>query len=294
MRDALSVYRSLVARGAAPALTWYGGDGRIELSGRVAANHLAKICGYLLDEIWLTPGQALHLDLPAHWKQVLWGLGGLLAGATVTCRGDAAPSASGYATEGAGCASGIDARRGSADGDSAGGQAPACVLVTDGPDSRAAQAAQDVLALDLGPLAMAWSGPALPAGVHDAAAEVMGSPDDLADELGFLSSLAPPCAGVYVGGLLAKEVKRSLVELEAGAPTEEDDFVALGYVEELLHQLASFLHRCGELLATVRYFEDRQACACIVEDCGGSVLDHTFVQDGWSGREIVLLHKSSI
>ena len=141
MRDALSVYRSLVARGAAPALTWYGGDGRIELSGRVAANHLAKICGYLLDEIWLTPGQALHLDLPAHWKQVLWGLGGLLAGATVTCRGDAAPSASGYATEGAGCASGIDARRGSADGDSAGGQAPACVLVTDGPDSRAAQAA---------------------------------------------------------------------------------------------------------------------------------------------------------
>lgn len=51
MRDALSVYRSLVARGAAPALTWYGGDGRIELSGRVAANHLAKICGYLLDEI---------------------------------------------------------------------------------------------------------------------------------------------------------------------------------------------------------------------------------------------------
>ena len=179
MRDALSVYRSLVARGAAPALTWYGGDGRIELSGRVAANHLAKICGYLLDEIWLTPGQALHLDLPAHWKQVLWGLGGLLAGATVTCRGDAAPSASGYATEGAGCASGIDARRGSADGDSAGGQAPACVLVTDGPDSRAAQAAQDVLALDLGPLAMAWSGPALPAGVHDAAAEVMGSPDDL-------------------------------------------------------------------------------------------------------------------
>mgnify|MGYP000849954262 FL=1 len=182
MRDALSVYRSLVARGAAPALTWYGGDGRIELSGRVAANHLAKICGYLLDEIWLTPGQALHLDLPAHWKQVLWGLGGLLAGATVTCRGDAAPSASGYATEGVGCASGIDARRGSADGDSAGGQAPACVLVTDGPDSRAAQAAQDVLALDLGPLAMAWSGPALPAGVHDAAAEVMGSPDDLADE----------------------------------------------------------------------------------------------------------------
>ena len=173
MRDAPSV---------APALTWYGGDGRIELSGRVAANHLAKICGYLLDEIWLTPGQALHLDLPAHWKQVLWGLGGLLAGATVTCRGDAAPSASGYATEGAGCASGIDARRGSADGDSAGGQAPACVLVTDGPDSRAAQAAQDVLALDLGPLAMAWSGPALPAGVHDAAAEVMGSPDDLADE----------------------------------------------------------------------------------------------------------------
>lgn len=182
MRDALSVYRSLVARGAAPALTWYGGDGRIELSGRVAANHLAKICGYLLDEIWLTPGQALHLDLPAHWKQVLWGLGGLLAGATVTCRGDAAPSASGHATKGAGCASGIDARRGSADGDSAGGQAPACVLVTDGPDSRAAQAAQDVLALDLGPLAMAWSGPALPAGVHDAAAEVMGSPDDLADE----------------------------------------------------------------------------------------------------------------
>jgi len=114
----------------------------MELSGKVVANHLAKIAGYLCDEIWLEESETVVLALPAHWKQVLWGLGAMLAGGQVEV---------GSARE-------------------------AAVAITDTPEG---VQAREVLALDLGPLALSWTGQPLPATVHDASAEVMGSPDVL-------------------------------------------------------------------------------------------------------------------
>lgn len=156
MTSALDLYNALVARGTQPALTWYGDDGRMELSGKVAANHMAKIAGYLADEVWLDEGASLVLDLPAYWKTCLWGLGGMLAGLSVTVGG-------GAGADGAIVTS-----------NPASAQAPG---VTAGTAGDAA-----VIALDLGPLALSWTGAPLPAGTFDGSAEVMGSPDQLMDD----------------------------------------------------------------------------------------------------------------
>ncbi|MGO3085807.1 TIGR03089 family protein [Ancrocorticia populi] len=144
--NSLDVYQALVNRGTAPALTWYGPDGRMELSGKVAANHMAKIAGYLADEVWLDEGASLLLDLPSHWKTCLWGLGGMLAGLEVEVGGAA--------------------------------DIPDAVL-TNRPES--APDADNTIALDLGPLALSWMGDPLAPGIFDGSAEVMGSPDQLMD-----------------------------------------------------------------------------------------------------------------
>ncbi|MGO1590570.1 MAG: TIGR03089 family protein [Ancrocorticia sp.] len=189
MTSALDLYNALVARGTQPALTWYGDDGRMELSAKVAANHMAKIAGYLADEVWLDEGASLVLDLPAHWKTCLWGLGAMLAGLKVTVGGG----------EGGDCA-GTDgtARGAAASGHTAsfpvdrqliGSATSADAIVTSNPASAQAPGvtagtAGDaaVIALDLGPLALSWTGAPLPAGTFDGSAEVMGSPDQLMDD----------------------------------------------------------------------------------------------------------------
>lgn len=128
MMDALHLYRALERRGTSPALTWYSAEGRVELSGRVAANHLAKIAGYLLEDVWIEPGTVVLLDCQAGFKQVLWGLGALLAGAHVAV-----------------------------------GQTPSgglAAVVTDAPERWAGSTANgvEVLAVDPAPLAMQWTG----------------------------------------------------------------------------------------------------------------------------------------
>lgn len=83
---AIDVYRALLSRGALPVLTLYGssaGAPRLELSGKVVANHVAKAANFLVDDLMIDAGSNLELDLPSHWRLITWGLGGLLAGATV-------------------------------------------------------------------------------------------------------------------------------------------------------------------------------------------------------------------
>ncbi|NUP58625.1 MAG: TIGR03089 family protein [Pseudarthrobacter sp.] len=61
----------------APRLTWYGPDAeRVELSGRVLDNWVAKTSNLLQDELDAEPGMRLRLDLPAHWKSMVWALAG--------------------------------------------------------------------------------------------------------------------------------------------------------------------------------------------------------------------------
>ncbi|WP_182111743.1 TIGR03089 family protein [Actinotalea sp. JY-7876] len=67
-----------------PRLTWYGPDGeRVELSGHVLDNWVAKTTNLLVEELDAGPGTVVLLDLPVHWRTVVWALATWRAGATV-------------------------------------------------------------------------------------------------------------------------------------------------------------------------------------------------------------------
>jgi uncharacterized protein (TIGR03089 family) len=126
-----------------PRLTWYGPDAeRVELSGRVLDNWVAKTSNLLQDELDAEPGTRLRLDLPAHWKSVVLALAAWQLGMEVV----------------------LDA-------------AEAELLATAEPGPGAAAGAFDtVLAVALPALAMRWQG-GLPSGVVDYAAEVRSHGD---------------------------------------------------------------------------------------------------------------------
>lgn len=123
-----------------PRLTWYGPDSeRVELSGRVLDNWVAKTSNLLQDELDAEPGMRVNLDLPAHWKSVIWALAAWQLGMETVLDG------------------------GEAD-----------YLVTDRPDSTSDYDA--VVAVALPALAMRWPGE-LPGGSIDYASEVRSHGD---------------------------------------------------------------------------------------------------------------------
>ncbi|MGA8788162.1 MAG: TIGR03089 family protein [Paenarthrobacter sp.] len=125
-----------------PRLTWYGPDSeRVELSGRVLDNWVAKTSNLLQDELDAEPGMTIRLDLPAHWKSFVWALAAWQLGMEVV----------------------FD--RTSAD-----------LLVTDSPDDGDGSGFDAVVAVPLAALAMRWPGE-LPSGVVDYAAEVRSHGD---------------------------------------------------------------------------------------------------------------------
>lgn len=126
-----------------PRLTWYGPDAeRVELSGRVLDNWVAKTSNLLQDELDAEPGTRLRLDLPAHWKSVILALAAWQLGLEVVL-----------------------------------GDAGADLLATVEPGPGAAAGAFDVvMAVALPALAMRWPGE-LPTGVVDYAAEVRSHGD---------------------------------------------------------------------------------------------------------------------
>ncbi|MDQ0801970.1 TIGR03089 family protein [Arthrobacter sp. SLBN-112] len=125
----------------APRLTWYGPDSeRVELSGRVLDNWVAKTSNLLQDELDAEPGMRLGLALPAHWKALVWALAGWQLGLETVLDGG-----------------------------------PADFLVTDTP-GEAMNAHDAVIAVALPALAMRWAGD-LPGGCIDYAAEVRSHGD---------------------------------------------------------------------------------------------------------------------
>ncbi|MFI2103340.1 TIGR03089 family protein [Isoptericola sp. NPDC019693] len=78
-----------------PRLTWYGDGGeRVELSGAVLQNWVSKTVNLLVEEFDAAPGTVVTLDLPAHWRSVLWSLAAWRCGATVELAG-ASPETAG-------------------------------------------------------------------------------------------------------------------------------------------------------------------------------------------------------
>jgi uncharacterized protein (TIGR03089 family) len=81
----MDVYSQLTAWAAAdpgrPKVTWYGPDGeRVELSAKGLHNWVSKTANLLVDELDAEPGTRLGLDLPVHWRTVVWLLAAWSAG----------------------------------------------------------------------------------------------------------------------------------------------------------------------------------------------------------------------
>ena len=129
---------------ARPRLTWYSGVERIELSGQVLDNWVTKVANFLVEEYEAGPGTRVSLDLPVHWRSVVWAFAVWRVGACLTA-----------------------SRTGRIH-----------LVVSDRPAERAAEADTPVVALGLPALARAFDGP-LPEGVVDATGSVMGYGDVL-------------------------------------------------------------------------------------------------------------------
>lgn len=69
---------------AGPVLTWYGlGSERVELTGTVLTNWVTKATNLLQEEADATPGVRVGLDLPPHWRTLVWALAVWNCGAEV-------------------------------------------------------------------------------------------------------------------------------------------------------------------------------------------------------------------
>lgn len=131
---------------AAPRLTWYGDDGeRVDLSGRVLRTWVVKAANLLANDCGAGPGTVVGIDLPAHWRLLVWGLGTWAVGAGLVLL--ARPADATVSTD---------------------------VVIS--ADPALWLDAPEVVAVPLAPLAMAWPGD-LPAGALDGAAELMTQPD---------------------------------------------------------------------------------------------------------------------
>lgn len=126
-----------------PALLWYSAPGeRIELSGRVLDNWVAKTANLLVDECELEAGQVVCLPQQLHWRSVIIALAALRLGAEITFEQ---------------------------------GQESQVCATFDPAECRNASS-EHLLVLATEPLALRFSGD-LPAGALDYAAEVRSHPD---------------------------------------------------------------------------------------------------------------------
>ena len=75
----------------APRLIWYGPDHeRVELSGRVLENWIAKTSNMLVEELDAAAGTVIAVDMPPHWKTLVWALASWQVGAVTVLDGEGA------------------------------------------------------------------------------------------------------------------------------------------------------------------------------------------------------------
>lgn len=68
-----NVLRLVTSEPGRPRLTWYGDGGeRVELSGAVLENWVNKTTNLLVEEFDIGPGSHVHVDLPPHWRAIVW------------------------------------------------------------------------------------------------------------------------------------------------------------------------------------------------------------------------------
>lgn len=162
---------------SSPRLIWYGTGGeRVELSGRVLDNWVAKTSNLLVDELDADENSGVLLAMPPHWRSLCWVLATWQIGATLTLEPLQMDGAGPHTT----------------------GTKPAAdVVVTTEPDRYAAVTGPDqyLVAVALGALQMQWDGD-LPADTVDYAGEVRSH----ADEYLPLSEPDPDSDALQYGG----------------------------------------------------------------------------------------------
>lgn len=168
-----ALLRRITADPGRPRLTWYGPGGeRVELSGHVLDNWVTKTANLLVEEMDAGPGTTAVLDLPAHWRAVVWALAAWRTGTRVVLHTGAPAS---------------------------GSVAAGAVVVTTRPADWA-DAPAEVVAVELAALARAFAGD-LPPGAIDAAGAVMTYGDVLTSVQptpGSAPALTAPPAGQTV------------------------------------------------------------------------------------------------
>ncbi|GMA30630.1 hypothetical protein GCM10025875_06220 [Litorihabitans aurantiacus] len=176
------LHRRLLADGPLPRLSWTSADGEaLELSGRVLGNWTSKIANLLVEEVDAGPGTRVALDLPVHWRTLVWALGAWVSGAGVLVVGGD-------------------------EGDGGAVAGPVDVVATTRPEAWTSRA-DVVVAVPLPSFALRWPGE-LPAGALDGGSDVAVQPDALG-----------PVVGIDAGAV-ALEVGGSRVtfaQLAAGA-----------------------------------------------------------------------------
>ncbi|WP_124054146.1 TIGR03089 family protein [Arcanobacterium ihumii] len=172
MRTPQDIYAKLVSSGTTPALVWYEPFGRIELSAKVVANHVAKIANFLSEECEVVPSSQVLIDLPPHWKTVVWTLAALICGAEVRFISEPSPTSIDPSGHNPTAATLRISELQDAD--------PDAVVITSSPcEVMPHYSGNFCVALTMSSLGLQWDGEALPSGVYDGAAEVLGYPDAL-------------------------------------------------------------------------------------------------------------------
>lgn len=213
-----------------PALIWYGPDGeRIELSGKVLDNWVAKTANFLVDELDAEPGMRLRLDLPVHWKSLVWALAGWQTGCTVVW-------------------------------DPTGTGAPAAVTVTSAPGNAVRGT---VVAVALGALDLAFPGE-LPPGVVDYAADVRSYADTYIEDA--VPGPGVPALEVH-GGTAAVLLKETVpyASLPAEAPAAAAPGVLLASSTDLPLVLEAALQMWASGGAVLLTAEGVQPSAKVLE-----------------------------
>ena len=173
--------RTITSEPGRPRITWYGDAGeRVELSGAVLENWVNKTTNLLVEEFDVGPGTRVLLDLPPHWRSVVWALATWRAGACVVTP------------------------------DAADEPAPG-VTVTDDPGRHAETA--PLVVVSLGALSRRYGG-VLPSGAVDAASAVM----TYGDVLGSVPAVDPGAPALIDG--VSAETHRDLFRLSGPVPDQ--------------------------------------------------------------------------
>jgi uncharacterized protein (TIGR03089 family) len=255
---ATSLHARLATR-PGPALTWYGDAGeRVELSGPVLAQWVTKASNLLVEELDAGPGYRMLLDLPGHWRAVVWAMAVWRVGACVVV----ADEAPGTDAEGRPAAGGpratpvVDA------------------VLTASPSSFTAgqhRATPEVVAVALPALARAFPGP-LPDGVRDGSAVLA-----YGDALGYVTPAGPGAPALV--GPSGSATHATLVR-----PGGDDGRMLLdataGPLDELLRAVVDVLAAGGSVVlvgggtaAQLRADDERRAALVASERV-----------TGWAGR----------